>query len=275
MVSERVGALVHGLDRVVPGRVVGVHLFGSVALGAFRVGRSDIDVLVVLDRRLDLAELGAVRTLHRRAYRRAGIDLLRRRWPLVCNGVFVVLDDLTTPPGDIVPVASQTGYRFDVGTAFDVNPVVWHELLHDGVAIRGPEPSRLGLAADPVELERWTCANLEAYWRPWSTAVRRPGPVAVMASGQHLSIGWGVLGAPRLHYTIATGGVVSKPDAARYGLDVFDREWHPLLQRALVYWEGERSPFALARGDRRRSGAFVEMVCDAARELPSRAAGTN
>ena len=167
-----------------------------------------------------------------------------------------------------MPLASQVSREFHIGSAFDVNPVVWHELLSCGITVRGTPIVELGLVDDPVERRRWTADNLEAYWRPWSSAVRGRGAAAVAGWSKHLSLAWGVLGAPRLHCTIASGRVISKPEAARYGLDTFDAEWHPLLLRALEYWNGTTSPYRRSGADRRAAGAFVEMVCDHARGLP-------
>ena len=39
----------------------------------------------------------------------------------------------------------------------------------------------------------------------------------------------GVLGAPRLHCTIATGTIITKEGAGQYALNTFDREWHHLI----------------------------------------------
>ena len=51
-------------DLLLPGRVVGFYLIGSVALGAFRPGRSDIDFVAVLDDGLDGGELRRLRAVH-------------------------------------------------------------------------------------------------------------------------------------------------------------------------------------------------------------------
>ena len=114
-------------------------------------------------------------------------------------------------------------------------------LAERGVAARGPSPGSLGLDPQPELLRAWNLANLESYWRPWATAVlRRPGLRARLQPGW--TTAWGVLGAPRLHRTIATGEVVSKEAAGEYALGAFDRRWHPLVADALAYRRGQPPP---------------------------------
>jgi hypothetical protein len=78
-----------------------------------------------------------------------------------------------------------------------------------------------------------------------------------------------VLGAPRLHYTIETGEVISKETAAEYALDTFDNEWHPIIKEGLAYWRGESTDpaFSDVRIRARRTSEFVLEVCRSASEL--------
>jgi Nucleotidyltransferase domain len=54
------------LDRALPGRVKGFYVVGSVSLGAFRPGRSDVDFVSILDRELTAAELARLRVVYGR-----------------------------------------------------------------------------------------------------------------------------------------------------------------------------------------------------------------
>jgi hypothetical protein len=144
---------------------------------------------------------------------------LRRRWPLVCNGIYLQAGDLSRSPLEIISLAGHVTGRFRVATreGFDVNPVTWQVLAHHGIAIRGPDRERLAIHTDEGELRAWTLANLNDYWQRWAERARHGGlntrgvpPLRLAASG--------VLGAPRLHYTIATGGIATKEAAARYAL---------------------------------------------------------
>lgn len=220
-------------------RIEGFYVVGSTALGAYRPDRSDIDFVALLGAGPDAAtpsrELSRLRSLHRvagawsawRALRRGQLSL-----PGTCNGVFVRADDLTRPVTAIVPVASHTGPTFTIGRGFDVNPVVWTVLADHGIAVRGPEPGTLGLNPQPELLRSWNLANLDTYWRPWAEAMLR-GPGLRWRVRPRRTTAWGVLGPPRLHHTIATGGILSKEAAGHYALDTFGPEWNPLIARVL------------------------------------------
>src|SRR5262245_24333728 len=230
-------------DRLLPDRIVGLYIVGSTALGAYRPDRSDIDVVAVLDRGLSRGELRKLRAAHVAAGTKAGTRALTRgrlNLPGMCNGVFVRADDLAKPVSTIVPVASQTGARFAVGHGFDVNPVVWKVLAEAGIPVRGPAPATLGLDPEPDRLRAWNLANLDSYWRPWGEQSARGKIRIVHPVRWHVA--WGTLGPPRLHHTIATGGIVSKEAAGEYARDRFGAEWRPVIDAGLAYWRGQPGP---------------------------------
>jgi hypothetical protein len=259
------------LDRSLPGWVVGLYLVGSSALGAFDPDHSDLDLIVVVDRPLRRFELARLRMVHVLSAGGSVVrSVARRRFslPETCNAAYVLAEDLRRPVTEIVPVASHTGGSFSIGTGFDVNPVMWKVLAERGVAIRGRAPSTLGLDPQPELLRAWNLDNLDGYWRSWGEhglAHRRLQPAG---QSTRWTVAWGVLGAPRLHCTIATGEVVSKIAAGEYALDVFEARWRPILAEGLAHRRGE--PLVAAAGDarsrRRQAAEFVlEVVADAHR----------
>ena len=263
-------------DRLLPGRIVGFHVVGSVALGAYRRARSDIDFVALVDRRLDASELRRLRAVHVATALRTGAgELVRRRRPAVpgvCNGVFVLADDVSTPVTGIEPVASHSGHDFHVGRAFDVNPVVWKTLAEHGITVRGPSVSTLGVDPQPEQLAAFNRANLDGYWRRTAEELRRSGGRSLRArvSPRWLSA-WCALGPPRLHHTIATGEVISKEAAGEYALDAFGPAWHPLLREALAYWREQPSPddrFSRPAVRAEAAADFVLAVVEDAARLP-------
>jgi Domain of unknown function (DUF4111)/Nucleotidyltransferase domain len=255
------------LDRLLPGRVIGLYVVGSTALGAYRHGYSDLDVVAVTGGTFDRDELRRLRRVQLRAGAESAVRALARgriRIPGTVNGVYVAAADLTRPVTTIVPVASHVGHVFQVGGAFDVNPVMWSVLAGRGIPVRGPEPATLGLDPEPGALRDWNLANLREYWGPWADrmlARRRHLPV-----GARWQVAWGTLGAPRLHCTIATGEIVSKEAAGEYALATFDARWRPVIEEGLAYRDGRPSPghFATVAGRAHETARFVrEVVRDA------------
>jgi hypothetical protein len=273
-VRAAVDELLTGLDRALPGRIEGFYVVGSVCLGAFRGGRSDVDFVAIVASELDARELRRLRTVHRSLWlgALARDAALRRRWPLVCNGSYLTPDDLSRSPLEVTPLAGHISGRFAVAEkGFDVNPVTWHTLAGHGIAVRGPEPERLNVRTDAAELHAWTLANLNGYWRRWVRRARRPGPATLRALPRRFTA-WGVLGVPRLHYTLTTGEITSKEEAGRYALGAFAPGWRPLVEEALSFWRGAPSapPYRRRPDIRRRATAdFVAHVIDSANRLPS------
>jgi hypothetical protein len=253
------------VDRLLPGRVVGFYLVGSAALGEYREGRSDLDFVAVLDRGLNSSELRSLRVVHAVAGARAVFAALTGgHSPLTgsCNGVFVASEEMDRPVTEIAPVASHTGAHFTVGAGFDVNPVIWKTLADRGVRFRGPALHTIGLNVEPAALRSWNLDNLHSYWRTLAEQIRSR-PRAGMRLRSRWWTSWCVLGAPRLHHTLATGEVISKEAAGEYALAVFDSRWHPIIEEGLAYRQGKpMDPCLGGAGARLRRGA--EFVLDVA-----------
>ena len=270
-VERMAGRYVAQLDQLLPDVVTGFYLVGSVALDAYRPGRSDVDFVAVVERDLGPKLLGRLRLQHARSGLHTAVAAIRdRRSPLTgtCNGVFIRAADLPAPVSEITPVASHVGHQFRTGAAgSDVSPVAWKLLAEHGVAIRGPQPSSLPLDPQPELLRSWNLQNLESYWRPWASAVER-NPQARFRTRPRYWTAWGVLGAPRLHRTMVTGEVVSKEAAGEYALDVFPQRWHPLIAEALAYWRSQPDRLGLSPRERGQvTSEFVFEVTDGARNL--------
>jgi hypothetical protein len=277
-VAERVDDLLARLDRGLPGRVEGFYVVGSVCLGAFREGRSDIDFVAIVEGRLDPGELRRLRAVHlgRWAAALAGETALRRRWPLVCNGSYLPRGALSGSPLEAHALAGHVAGRFTTGAGADANPVTWHTLARHGIAVRGPEPARLEIRTDPAELQGWTRANLDGYWRDWAVRGRRRLRArGVGALPRRLAAG-GVLGVSRLHYTLATGDIVDKETAGEYALEAFGAEWRAVVEDALAFWRGQPPAASYRRRLRRRArtaAEFVDEVIDAALGVKDSPAG--
>jgi hypothetical protein len=196
---------------------------------------------------------------------------LRRRWPLVCNGVYLRAGDLSRSPLEVTPLAGHVAGRFRAArrTGFDVNPVTWYVLAHHGIALRGPDRDQVEVWTDEAELRTWTLANLNSYWRRWAARVR-PGGLSIRGVPPRRLSASGVLGAPRPHYTIATGEIATKEAAARHAIEVFEPRWHGLIEDAIGFWRGEPASGPYRSHPHRRhhdAVEFVACVIDAANRL--------
>jgi hypothetical protein len=237
------------LDAVLPG--AWVYLTGSAALGDWRPGRSDLDILTVTPRPLDEAGLDASAKLH------AGLPGRPYR-----DAVYLHRGDLGPQPQPDGPgsphvidgVFSRSGYEPD--------PVLWATLDRQGLTVRGPDAASLGAAPDLQRLREWNAGNLASYWRPWAAGARtRLDKMTLDAAVPAEVVVWGALGPGRLHCTIATGRIISKTAAADYTAEHFPG-YDSLLARAKAWRLGDDT-ITFSAADGRACCELVSMVASA------------
>jgi hypothetical protein len=204
-------------DRRVPGLVDGLYLHGSVALGDYRPGVSDVDVVVVTSRPADVAAVRDVHTAMRRRWRRPYFDAL-----------YVTAGDLRRDPArsPAGPVVHE--HRVHAASRAERHLVTWQVLAQSGLAIRGPRTADLAVFTDWAGLQAMTRDNLAGYWTRWCDSTAR-GTAGLSPS----AVSWGVLGVARLRHTLAAGRVTSKTEAAAYASGMYDARWRRVVQEAL------------------------------------------
>lgn len=244
-------------DEALPDRIEGLYLVGSVALSDFQPERSDVDFVAVTASRLTDDELGKLEAVHERLS-----DEHRPPW---FSGVYVTWDDLARDPREIEAVPFHDEGRFEATGGFDANPVQWLTLRTHPVAVRGTgEPT---VWTDDAVVREWTLDNLGSYWAPWVARQRKLVRGTMMLSDW--AVGWGVLGVPRLHYTVATGEVASKAAAGDYALETFADRWRRIVTEALRLRTGEGEQLELYRRRplvrRREALDFMTHVIDDAK----------
>lgn len=236
--EESTARYLAAVDQVLPGFVDMLFLTGSVALGAFQPGVSDIDTVIVTSRSpgpADLAELAAVHaTLPERPH---------------FDGIYLDRQQFTQQPVDrpVVPHVVNGQFRTDQPCG-DLNPVLWLTLSRYGRSVRGPAVAELGLTVDVDELRQQTLDNLKRYWAREIRQALHGVPDDVAADATTVdaeAIVWRVLGPARLHYTLAHGDVITKAGAAAYLAEHFPA-YASLADRAVRWRQGEPITFTVA-----------------------------
>lgn len=255
-------AYLRAADRLVPGGITACAATGSLALGAYQEGISDIDLVAVVDDswRFRRSLIQRLRLLHMTQVPRIGARFVRRLgFSATCNTSFIWASDVGRPVSQIRPVASHVGEQFVAGRSFDVNPVMWSELSSGGITLRGPEVSEWGLVPEPDAVAKSTRKNLRGYWVPLADGLDRrrlpltPGNVA-----------WLVCGPARMHATLTTGGVLSKKEAACRVLEILPQHAE-IIDVALAARQGDRPkpPQAPPRAEwKMRTSAIMREIFD-------------
>jgi hypothetical protein len=220
------------VDSVLPGRVVGLYLTGSIPLGDYHPGRSDIDGVVVVSERL--ADPEVVRAVHEKLPERPYFDV-----------TYLTASALAAPPDRRTPVVYTVDGQFgDPAQAGPVTPVLWSEMARQSIAVRPVEG--LNVHDDHEALVDHTRDNLTSYWEPMLD--RLSGRVADLPSDHVLDgwiIPWYVLGIPRLHALLATGNIVSKTAAGEHAAALFP-SYADLSARCIAHRAGGPADFTVA-----------------------------
>jgi predicted nucleotidyltransferase len=179
-VAQTCAAYLELADRHAPGLVEGLYLQGSVTLGDYRPGLSDIDFVAVTGR---VPDPDIVRVVHSALRRRHGKPFF--------DGLYVGWDDLRRDPAQVAAGPAVHEWRVYPASRFERHLVTWHVLAQDGVAVRGPAVAELAVHTDWPALTQTTRRNLIEYWTPWTQRSAR-GIVGLTS----WATTWGVLGMP-------------------------------------------------------------------------------
>jgi len=257
-VAAALGTYLEIIDSCAPGLVEGLYVVGSYALGDWRPGHSDIDIIAVTAEPATDEDAGNLLTAH---------ALLAEHQPRpFIDGPYLAWGDLITPPMALHRPWSIDGELHHDGDCFELNPVTWYVLANDGVTVRGPSVDRLGTYIDVDARVRFVVDNLASYWTPLAASLRE----ACEADPDHRftadALEWCALGALRLHHTAFEGGVVSKRGAGEYGLNVAPSRFAPLLRDAMAIRAGTAALDSASTAQLLLAAELIEWCTRAAAE---------
>jgi hypothetical protein len=235
------------LHKALPGSVHGIYLYGSLALGGYEPGRSDIDFVTVLERRPDADEVKRMRAMHRR---------LRRDHPLATrlDGIYLPLAELGKSNPELPPYPYCDAGAFWASGHWDANAVTWWAVKHRGITVAGPPPRALPFDASWDGVERAMGHNLTVVWP------REVGRRSAFA--RDADVQFAVLTLCRIHATLAQGAIVSKRAGAEHALASLPSRWHRLIEEAVRLRDGAGEPSCFQSRDERarETRQFVEWM---------------
>ncbi|MFB9238273.1 nucleotidyltransferase domain-containing protein [Plantactinospora siamensis] len=247
-VAELVDRYLASVDAALPGFVRRLYLVGSVALGAWQPPHSDVDTIIVTGRPAGAAELTALAEVHGKLSGRPHLD-----------GVYLAETAFAARPmnREVAPFLVDGELHTDRPCG-ELTPVIWLLLRRYGIPVRGPAVT--GPEPDEAAVRQYNLDNLRDYWQPLAGQIRayatdQPPGDPVDAAG----VAWTILGPPRLHYTLATGDITTKSEAAAYLAAEFPR-WTELAGRAARWRTGAAEAFTVA--DLAAAADAVDAVTD-------------
>lgn len=236
------------LDQYVPQLLAALYVHGSIALGAYDEGKSDIDFIAVLSKAANDGEISALKQIHR---------TLTVEFPhSALEGSYLQMHDLGRSVREIAPSPCIYDGQFHPVARHDINPVTWWMLKHRAIIIFGPNPVALPFEAEWDAVHAYMRHNLNTYWAAYTTSLRR---MAFLLSDA--GVEWAVLGVSRLYYGLREGTMISKRQAGEYAMQHMPVQWHALLQETLALRAGQRTSLGAGRVIRaRQTQAFIKAV---------------
>lgn len=215
-VAELMQSFASGLRRVLGGKLVGVYLGGSVSLGDYCAGSSDLDFLVVTDGRLSPADLDALAVFHREfltAHPSAG-RLEGDYAPREC-----IIPEGTTVP---VPRCKRGAFVPEVDQVMLSADNICN-MRENGIAFYGPPPAEVLPPVSPDQVRAAVRAMLAEAPKP----AQRPEEQADE-----------LLDLLRSLCALETGKPTTKAQGAEWARRHLEPRWHPVVDAALAIRRG-------------------------------------
>lgn len=262
-VATTVDSYLRRLHEHAPGLVDGVYLVGSVALGDFHPGRSDVDVVTVLHERPDAAARRALANVHEGLALPGREDRSWDRTRARLDGWYLTWADLAAPstPGSTLGLRALDRHLY-AGPGWVPPALLWTELAEHGLHVHGPGLAGRVIAEDPTAVLDGCRSTLERQWASWWTRTSKSlSPTGFGALGP-LAPTTGVLGVARIRFTLETGRITSKCGGGEWALEALHPRWRRILTEALRVRNRPDRPSLYRSPWRRRRDAldFVDAV---------------
>jgi predicted nucleotidyltransferase len=221
-VNEILSIMFSDVQEILGSQFVGMYLFGSLANGDFDQ-HSDIDVLIVTDRKITEPTFADLQQLHKRLN---GID---SPWALQIEASYIPQTALRCfdPADNIHPHMDRGDDEVLHWMSHERDWIVQRHILRErGVVIAGPDLQKLIEPVSSDELRKAVADVLPLWVKPILA-----NPSLINKRGYQ---SYCVLTLCRMLYTVKHGEILSKPNAAKWALEHVDPQWKALIERALV-----------------------------------------
>ena len=229
-------------------KLVGFYLYGSLSLGDFEPGSSDIDFLIVTTEELAGPVLDELREMHASIAASGNPYVQRLEGSYISRAALQRYD-----PDDAHHPTIGVDWEFQVAKHGSNWIIERHIVRERGVIVWGPSPKSLIDPVSPRELRTAVYEALGNFWQQQLTGPEWLRPRDYQA--------FAILTVCRALYTLSRGDIVSKPEAAAWALQTLDSNWHPLIKRALT-WRHQQDKDALTE-----TLAFIRFALTFSREL--------
>ncbi|MFJ8525045.1 nucleotidyltransferase domain-containing protein [Bacillus cereus] len=211
-------------------KIVGVYIYGSIALGAFHAETSDVDFVTVISDFVNEAEKQQLVELHKKL---SGSTLGKRM-----DGMYIPLVDLGKYNDEMNEYVYCADGKANMGH-WDINAVTWWTLKNQGITVTGKEAEDLSYQIRWDDVVNTMKYNVEQYWsekakQPYLFFIEEWVESAVVTMG-------------RILYTLDHKTIVSKDRGLQYLLECSGGEWEILLKEVARIRQNPKEKRMLSR----------------------------
>ncbi|MFB9753188.1 aminoglycoside adenylyltransferase domain-containing protein [Paenibacillus hodogayensis] len=208
-----------------------VYIYGSVALGDFIEGSSDIDFITILREPPSMSDIETISAAH---------QAVEREFPHAdIMGAYLSIQDVGKAQSEQNFFLTYFNKQVHSnGYGADLNPITWWILKNHGMKVYGAEQS-FSYEVKTEDLLQYVIENLNTYWVSWirrleeqSTLLGTADPESV-AKRLDTAVEWCTLGMLRQLYTLKEHDIRSKVQAGYYGMTTIPQQWHGLIHEAI------------------------------------------
>ncbi|MGM0836591.1 MAG: aminoglycoside adenylyltransferase domain-containing protein [Bacillota bacterium] len=253
-IKEVIHEFVERVERSFPGFLQDFYIYGSLSLGAFQKGFSDIDFIVLINQHPTDDELQRLKEFHKHMQGKFSGAIL--------DGYYLVKEEMEAENQRIIPSHYFSEGKYKGKRSFSKDSIDAFQLKKYGITIKGLPAEDLNYSVDMDTLLKEQIKNVNTYWQNWLDDCKRFPSTNYFSSFVSIkSIDWGVLGLTRLFYTIREMDITSKVGAGEYALGTVPEKWHKIIEEAIRCRKGEKkSLYRSARKRRADALAYMEYV---------------
>lgn len=218
------------VESKLPALLEAYYLYGSVSLGAFKEGVSDIDFIAFTKREVNEAEGNILKEIHRD---------MKRKYPNVSlDGMYVSSLNKNENSSMYFNDGNFQGFK-----KFDRNSIDAYQLKKYGITIKGQRECVDYTVNWDVLIDNLK-QNLNTYWLDWVNDCKRFPTIKYIGLFVNLDmIEWGVLGVSRLYYTFKEKDITSKEGAGEYALRSVPQKWHNIINESMRLRKGIKKSY--------------------------------
>jgi hypothetical protein len=249
------------LEAKLPNLIEAYYIYGSVSLGAFDYGFSDIDFVAVIKRKINDTELILLKEIHK--------DIKKKFPKTDLMGFYVTGNDLNSQHLNEKSCPCFIDGEFKGLNKFEINSIDAYQLKKYGIAIKGPVAECLDYTVDWNILIHNMRENMNTYWLNWMKSCEKFPSIRYAGSFVSLRmIEWGVLGVTRLYYTFKEKDITSKVGAGEYALKTVPQRWHKILNESMRLRKNNKKSYYKSIFERRKDALdYIKFIIQESNNL--------